>query len=97
MNKSKALPLVSCPERCVKNSSKDFILSAVENLKPNQYLRIRSITPREALRYMGVSDADIDKMLNAGVSDAALYKQAGNSVVVDVMFYIFKNLLTLKE
>ena len=97
VNKSKALPLVSCPERCVKNSSKDFILSAVENLKPNQYLRIRSITPREALRYMGVSDADIDKMLNAGVSDAALYKQAGNSVVVDVMFYIFKNLLTLKE
>ena len=46
--------------------------------------RIRKLTPRECGRLMGVSDEDIDKMAAVN-SNTQLYKQFGNSIVVDVM------------
>lgn len=64
---------------------KDNLL--LENL---QY-RIRKLTPRECGRLMGVSDEDIDKMAAVN-SNTQLYKQFGNSIVVDVMCAMFKNL-----
>lgn len=54
--------------------------------------RIRKLTPRECWRLMGFKDEDFDKAKAAGVSDSQLYKQAGNSIVVDVLYYIFKEL-----
>lgn len=59
-------------------------------LEKPQY-RIRKLTPRECGRLMGVSDEDIDKM-SAVNSNTQLYKQFGNSIVVDVMCAMFKNL-----
>lgn len=53
--------------------------------------RIRKLTPREYGRLMGVSDEDIDKMAVVN-SNTQLYKQFGNSIVVDVMCAMFKNL-----
>lgn len=53
--------------------------------------RIRKLTPRECGRLMGVSDIDIDKMMTVN-SNSQLYKQFGNSIVVDMMYYCFKNL-----
>lgn len=53
--------------------------------------RIRKLTPRECGRLMGVSDEDIDKMAVVN-SSTQLYKQFGNSIVVDVMCAMFKNL-----
>ena len=53
--------------------------------------RIRKLTPRECGRLMGVSDEDISKM-EAVNSNTQLYKQFGNSIVVDVMCAMFKNL-----
>ena len=53
--------------------------------------RIRKLTPRECGRLMGVSDEDISKM-TAVNSNTQLYKQFGNSIVVDVMCAMFKNL-----
>ena len=53
--------------------------------------RIRKLTPRECGRMMGVSDEDIDKMAAVN-SNTQLYKQFGNSIVVDVMCAMFKNL-----
>lgn len=41
---------------------------------------------------MAFSDEDFDKAQAAGVSNSQLYKQAGNSIVVDVLYYIFMNL-----
>lgn len=52
---------------------------------------IRKLTPREDGRLMGVSDEDIDKMASVN-SNTQLYKQFGNSIVVDVMCAMFKNL-----
>lgn len=57
----------------------------------NKSLRIRKLTPRECGRLMGVSDEDITKMLEVN-SNSQCYKQFGNSIVVDVLYYIFKQM-----
>ena len=54
--------------------------------------RIRRLTPRECFRLMGMRDDDIDKIQQAGISNTQQYKMAGNSIVVDVLEGIFKNL-----
>ena len=59
-------------------------------LEKPQY-RIRKLTPRECGRLMGVSDEDIDKMAAVN-SNTQLYRQFGNSIVVQVMCAMFKNL-----
>jgi DNA (cytosine-5)-methyltransferase 1 len=41
---------------------------------------------------MGFNDEQFNKAKNAGVSDTQLYKQAGNSIVVNVLEEIFNNL-----
>lgn len=60
------------------------------NLLKCQY-RIRKLTPRECGRLMGVTDEDISKMAEVN-SNTQLYKQFGNSIVVDVMCAMFRNL-----
>lgn len=54
--------------------------------------RIRKLTPRECFRLMDVSETDIDKLLNAGISNSQLYKLAGNSIVVSCLYHIFRKM-----
>ena len=60
-------------------------------LPPN--VRIRKLTPKECWRLMGFDDSDIEKAQAVGISNAQLYKQAGNSIVVDVLVAILEKLL----
>ena len=53
--------------------------------------RIRYLTPKECGRLMGVPDDKTDKMIEIH-SNSALYKQFGNSIVVDVMAKMFQEL-----
>lgn len=53
--------------------------------------KIRKLTPRECWRLMGFSDEDFDKVKDH-ISDTQLYKQAGNSIVVNCLEAIFNNL-----
>lgn len=55
-------------------------------------LRIRKLTPKECWRLMGFSDEDFEKAQSIPTSNTQLYKQAGNSIVVNVLEKIFKNL-----
>lgn len=55
-------------------------------------LRIRKLTPKECWRLMGFSDECFEKAEKVN-SNTQLYKQAGNSIVVDVLVHIFRNLL----
>ena len=55
--------------------------------------RIRKLTPKECFRLMGLTDEEIQKIQDAGISNSQQYKMAGNSIVVDQMFFL-KNLLT---
>lgn len=58
--------------------------------------KIRKLTPLECWRLMGFLDEDFKKAKDSGLSDTQLYKQAGNSIVVDVLEGIFKNLLSVQ-
>lgn len=55
-------------------------------------LRIRKLTPLECWRLMGFDDEDFYKARDVGISNTQLYKQAGNSIVVNVLERIFNNL-----
>lgn len=54
--------------------------------------QVRKLTPRECWRLMGFDDSDFDKARQVN-SDTQLYKQAGNSIVVNVVEAILGNLL----
>lgn len=56
------------------------------------HCRIRKLTPRECFRLMGVDDADIDKIQASGISNSQQYKCAGNSIVVDVLYHLFRKM-----
>ena len=58
--------------------------------------RIRKLTPKECWRLMGFSDEDFEKAEKVN-SNTQLYKQAGNSIVVDVLVEIFRNLFIETE
>ena len=50
-------------------------------------LCIRKLTPKECFRLMGFNDELFNKI--DGISNTQLYKQSGNSIVTDVLFYIY--------
>ena len=58
--------------------------------------RIRKLTPRECWRLMDFDDEDFDKA-HAVVSDTQLYRQAGNSIVCNVLVAIFGQMFEGKE
>lgn len=58
---------------------------------PDNQLRIRKLTPKECWRLMGFDDTDFEKASKDN-SNTQLYKQAGNSIVVNVLEAIFKEL-----
>jgi DNA (cytosine-5)-methyltransferase 1 len=54
--------------------------------------RIRFMTAKERMRLMGFDDKDYYKAKKAGVTDIQISKQAGNSIVTTIPYYIFKEL-----
>lgn len=90
-------------DECYTNQSPLFMRAPLEGLsrtlKADSHpagvydgIRIRKLTPRECFRLMGFSDQNFDAAKNAGISNSQLYKQAGNSIVVDVLYYIYVEL-----
>ena len=57
----------------------------------NEY-RIRKLTPLETWRLMGFKDEDFYKAEKVN-PDTKLYKQAGNSIVVNVLEAVFKQMM----
>lgn len=73
----------------------------------SQRIRVRKMTPREAMRLMDVEDPDIVRIMNAeetvtlkngtvktkkAISKTAVYKLAGNSIVVSCLYHIFRTM-----
>lgn len=75
---------------CGNTTSSSAILISEDG---ESYMRIRKLTPLECWRLMGFDDSDFIKAKSVGISDTQLYKQAGNSIVVNVLEYILKELL----
>lgn len=59
--------------------------------------RIRKLTPRECFRLMDCNDEVIDKIQEAGISNSQQYKLAGNSIVVNVLYHLFRKLFIETE
>ena len=55
-------------------------------------LKIRKLTPKECFRLMGVKDEDYEKIAK-NQSDSSLYHLAGDSIVVNVLMAIFKEMI----
>ena len=94
-NPSSRIPGESTEQRLeinTKGTSNTITTVQKDNYAIQTDFRIRKLTPRECFRLMGMRDDDIDKIQEAGISNTQQYKLAGNSIVVDVLEAIFKNL-----
>lgn len=67
-------------------------LARTDSTKIIDNIKIRKLTPKECWRLMGFTDEQFDKAKELGISDSQLYKQAGNSIVTNCLYYIFKEL-----
>lgn len=72
--------------------------STGKNLYPKLVKEIgyRRLTPKECFRLMGFDDIDCEKVSKIN-SDTQIYKQCANSIVVNILVGIFKNLLIINE
>ena len=59
-------------------------------------MKVRKLTPLECLKLMGFDEEDYKKLKDAGISDTQIYKQAGNSIAVNVAEAIFNELKQAK-
>lgn len=79
VNESEVFPAVRC------SSTEDGNNEIIDGI------RVRKLTPKECWRLMGFDDESFSRA-EKKVSNSQLYKQAGNSIVVNVLMAIFKNL-----
>lgn len=77
---------------------KDGLTNTITSVAKDNYvaepnpIRIRKLTPKECWRLMGFDDLDFEKAEKVN-SNSQLYKQAGNSIVVNVLEGILRNLI----
>ena len=95
----------TAPEWQITNAD-NIHLTLTTSHEPKVLLRyrIRKLTPTECFRLMGCDDSDIEKLKSAKLTQVLrngkikekpmpktqLYKMAGNSIVVDVLYHLFK-------
>jgi DNA (cytosine-5)-methyltransferase 1 len=72
------------------------LLTSDEQAVVTDKYQIRKLTPRECWRLQGFPDWSFDRALKVN-SDSQLYKQAGNSVTVPVIFDIGQRLKVVKD
>lgn len=89
----------SLSDRIYESDAISTAITTSQFFMPNYLLddfKVRKLTPKECLRLMTFDDADYEKLKAAGISDSAIYKEAGNSIVVNVMVFIFAMLFDIK-
>ena len=75
------------PEQYIEKKRRQLVFENDSELS----IRIRKLTPKECFRLMGFDDSAYDAASKV-VSNSQLYKQTGNSIVVDVLYYILVEL-----
>lgn len=75
-----------------RTHNESIALNTIDKPSVKQNLRIRKLTPKECFRLMGVKDDDFDKV-EKKQSNSSLYHLAGDSIVVNVLMAIFKEML----
>lgn len=85
-------------KKCVEKNDGNMITLTTRGdcvgtvVKTDNNLRIRKLTPKECFRLMGVKDEDYEKCAK-NQSNSSLYHLAGDSIVVNVLMKIFKEIL----
>ena len=72
------------------NNPSTIVLDTYDTPKGKRYY-IKRLTPKEAFRFMGFRDDDYEKTSKV-CPKTQIYKQAGNSIVVDMVYAVFKEL-----
>lgn len=87
-----------CPSlnQCGGGNRQPFIFKQDKISKDDIVYRIRKLTPKECWRLMGFDDSDYEKAASVN-SNTQLYKQAGNSIVKNVLIAILGQLIPGKE
>lgn len=74
------------------NNNRKMIAQIDPKTRRAEYYGIRKLTPRECFRLMDVDDDQIDKMQDGTISNSAQYRLAGNSIVVNCLYHIFRKM-----
>lgn len=82
---------VAEPQQALKVDDEGNVTDEAVDLQEQTQFRIRKLTPKECWRLMGFDDGDFEKAEKVN-SNTQLYKQAGNSIVVNVLEAIMKEL-----
>ena len=104
-------PKIAIREATLKGYAEDTIGDSINLEQPNSKTRrgrvgnyglepdfaIRKLTPLECWRLMGFDDEDVEVCVKNGISNTQLYKQAGNSIVVNVLEAMFSKLGKIYE
>ena len=87
VGKQTAQTITTAPHQGVYdvNGKTKVLKEGMEKKEP----QIRKLTPKECFRLMGFDDADVEVLIANGISNTQLYKMAGNSIVVNVLEFIF--------
>lgn len=76
---------------CNRPSASSAVLIK-EKFNMSKKYAIRKLTPVECFRLMGLTIEDAEKCRAVGMSDSALYKQAGNGIVTNCVQLLFEHL-----
>lgn len=82
--------------KIINNMADKNAIELPSGLKGKKF-RIRKLTPKECFRLMDVDDEDIKTIQETGISNSAQYKLAGNSIVVNVLYHIFRKMFIEQE
>ena len=85
-------PTLRANMKTMGNNSVDMS-NSIYAIESDSKMKIRKLTPLECWRLQGFTDEQFYKAKNDGVSDSQLYKQAGNSVTVNVIDAIARKLM----
>lgn len=85
--------IIHLPEESVDNVDLTKGIYLLYDPQTDKFYRLRKLTPRECSRLMGNLDADTDKIEAAPICKSKQYQLYGNSIVVDCLAGIFKNLI----
>lgn len=76
----------------IKNASKEIVTDVLNKLMPNSYFRLRRLTPSECFKLMGVDIKSVTKIVASSIPESEQYKLAGNAIILDTIFNLYKNL-----
>ena len=95
-SRKKGIPLEQTAEIKEENMSNTLTQVQKDNMLLDVQYRIRKLTARECWRLMAFTDEEYDKAA-AVTCQSQLYKQAGNSIVVDVLTALFSEIVSAAE